>query len=351
MKRFDYIRPATLAEALEAGAAPGAAFYAGGTNLLDLMKTGAATPDRLVDVSRLPELDRIETEADGALRIGAMARNADMARDPRVLAAHPILAEALLSGASAQLRNAATLGGNLMQRTRCPWYFAPEAACGRRDPGAGCAARDAGVHLREHAVLGWSEGCIATHPSDLCVALAALDPVVEIAGPVGVREIPFADLHRLPGETPHRTHALAPGELILAIRIPAHGFGRRQRYLKLRERTSFAFALVSAAAMLRIEEDRIVEARIAIGGVAAKPWRCAAAEEALIGRAASPAAFEDSAAAAIPDATPSGDNGFKIGLARRLTARALAAAAAGAPERMPALPGSLFDATMEAAHA
>ena len=343
MKPFEYLRPETLPEALEA-VRPGAAYLAGGTNLLDLMKTGAAAPDLLIDISRLPGLEAIETLPDGALRLGAGLRNADLARAPEILADFPLLAEATLSGASAQIRNAATLAGNLLQRPRCPWLFLPEADRARRAPAAGCAARAGGAD-RQMAVLGWSERCIATHPSDLCVALAALDPVVEIAGPDGMREIPFDALHRLPGEAPSVETSLAPGELILALRLPpeARAFARHARYVKLRERTSFAFALVSAAAALRLEDGRIVEARLALGGVAAKPWRAVEAEAALAGQAPTPAAFTQAAEAALAQAAPSGDNSDKIEFARRTLVRALSLAAEadgeGAP---PTWPGSVF---------
>lgn len=355
MKPFDYLRPADLDAALAAGARPGAAFLGGGTNLLDLMKTGAAAPGALVDVSRLPGLDGIETTPAGELRLGAALRNADLARAPEILAGFPMLAEAALSGASAQVRNAATLAGNLLQRPRCPWLFQPEAACGRRDPGAGCAARAGGAD-RQMAVLGWSEACLATHPSDLCVALAALDATVEIAGPSGRREIAFADLHRLPGDAPAQETALAPGELILALRLPAaaRAFAPRSRYVKLRERTSFAFALVSAAAALRIEDGRVAEARLALGGVAAKPWRAVEAEAALAGAEPTPAAFAAAAEAALAAARPSGDNADKIEFARRVAVRALtlAAGSGGAAEAarpLPAWPGSVFSPAPEEA--
>ncbi|PZQ50086.1 MAG: molybdopterin dehydrogenase [Rhodovulum sulfidophilum] len=351
MNLFDYIRPASLAEALAAGAEPGAAYLAAGTNLLDLMKTGAARPGKLVDVTRLPGLDRIELLADGGARVGAMVRNADLARDRGFARAYPAVAEALLSGASPQIRNAATVGGNLMQRTRCAYFFDPASACGRRDPGAGCDARAGVGHAQ--AILGWSDACVATHPSDLCVPLVALDATVEIAGPAGTRTLPLEELHRLPGDAPSRETALAPGELIVALRLPPEAAAMRghARYLKLRERTSFAFALVSVAAGLDLANGRIREARVALGGVAAKPWRARAAEAALAGAAAEPAAFAAAAALALADARPPGDDAHKIELARRLVARALAAAAAGTPERLPALPGSVLADTGASRHA
>ncbi|WP_299648344.1 xanthine dehydrogenase family protein subunit M [uncultured Jannaschia sp.] len=341
MKRFDYIRPASIDEALAAWN-PGAAWLGGGTNLVDLMKTGAVQPDTVIDVTRLPGLDRIEWGADGSLRIGAMVRNADLADDPEVARRLPMVAEALLAGASGQLRNAATVGGNLMQHTRCNYFETPQAACNRRDPGTGCDARDG--ENANLAVLGWSEACIATNPSDFCVPLAALDAVVEVQGPEGKREIAIADFHSLPGDTPERRTALEPGELILAVRLPAAAadFAGHARYLKVRERTSYAFALVSAAAALRMEGDRIAEARLALGAVAAKPWRVAEAEALLAGQAPDPHLFARAAGAALTGAAPSGDNSWKIDLARRTAARALAMAATGAPARMPALPASPF---------
>src|SRR6202046_4343957 len=245
MKTFDYIRPASIAEAVAAAAEPGANYLAGGTNLLDLMKGGIARPNRLVDVSRLPGLDRIERLPDGGVRIGALVRNADLADDPDFAHCYPAIAEALLSGASAQLRNAATVGGNLLQRTRCGYFYDVASACNKREPGAGCDARDGENRL--HAVLGWSEACIATHPSDFCVPLVALDAVVEVEGKTGRREVPLESFHRLPGDAPERDSVLEPGELIVAIRLPAEAaaFAAHARYLKVRERTSYAFAVVS----------------------------------------------------------------------------------------------------------
>jgi xanthine dehydrogenase YagS FAD-binding subunit len=351
MNRFEYIRASSVDEAVAAGAAPGAAYLAAGTNLLDLMKIGVARPRRLVDVTRLPGLDRIELDADGAARVGAMVRNADLARDRGFAAAYPAVAEALLSGASGQLRNAATVGGNLMQRTRCAYFQDPSSACNRRDPGAGCDARDGETH--GHAILGWSDACIATHPSDFCVPLVALDAAVEIAGPGGSRELPLDEFLRLPGDAPERETELAPGELIVALRLPAGAaaFRGHARYLKVRERTSFAFALVSAAAALELDGDRVRRARLALGGVAARPWRLREAEALLEGAAPDAGAFGRAAEALLAGATPSGDNGYKIELARRTAVRALELAAAGTPERMPALPASVFDDTGAIAHA
>src|SRR6202171_3737075 len=283
MKTFDYLRPTTLSDAIAAAAEPGAAYLAAGTNLLDLMKGGVTRPDRLVDVTRLPGLDRIELAADGGLRIGALVRNADLAHDPDFAKSYPAVAEALLSGASAQLRNAATVGGNLLQRTRCGYFYDTASACNKRQPGTGCDARHGDNRL--HAVLGWSEACIATHPSDFCVPLVALDAVVEIEGRNGRREVALEALYCLPGDTPERENVLEPGDLIVAVRLPAEAraFASHARYLKVRERTSYAFAVVSAAAALRIEQGKIRDARLALGGVAAKPWRARAAEMSLVG--------------------------------------------------------------------
>jgi xanthine dehydrogenase YagS FAD-binding subunit len=342
MKNFDYVRPATVRDAVTAAAEPGAAYLAAGTNLLDLMKGGVTKPDRLIDITHLPDLDRIEELPDGAVRIGALVRNADLAHDRNFARRFPAVAEALLSGASAQLRNAATVGGNLLQRTRCAYFYDTASACNKRSVGSGCDGR--GGDNRLHAILGWSESCIATHPSDFCVALAALDAIVEIEGKSGRREIPLEMFHRLPGDTPDRETVLEPGEMIVAVRLPAEAalFAAHARYLKVRDRTSYAFAIVSTAAALRIEAGVIAQARVALGGVASKPWRAREAEQILIGARPDTALFWRAAEAALTDAKPSGDNAFKIELARRVVARALALAAAGTPERMPALPGSPF---------
>jgi xanthine dehydrogenase YagS FAD-binding subunit len=342
MKSFDYVRPATIAEAIAAAATPGASYLAAGTNLLDLMKGGVARPDRLVDVTRLNGLDRIETLADGSVRIGALVRNADLANDREFARDYPAVAEALLSGASAQLRNAATVGGNLLQRTRCAYFHDPASACNKRQPGSGCDAR--GGENRLHAILGWSDDCIATNPSDFCVPLVALDAVVEIEGRNGKREVALEALHRLPNGAPERDTVLEPGDLIIALRLPAaaRGFATHSRYLKVRERTSYAFALVSAAAALRIEQGTIKDARLVLGGIAAKPWRARDAERILVGAKPDAAGYGQAAATALADAKPSGDNAFKIELARRIIVRTLTLAAAGMPERIPALPASPF---------
>ncbi|MCU6455719.1 xanthine dehydrogenase family protein subunit M [Sphingomonas sp. A2-49] len=350
MNRFDYRRPEAVADAVAAAADAGAAYLGGGTNLLDLMKGGIARPDRLVDLARLPGLDRIETLGDGAVRIGARVSNAALAHDAGFAARFPAVAEALLSGASPQLRNAATVGGNLLQRTRCAYFYDTASACNRRDPGSGCDA--IGGENRMHAVLGWSDRCIATHPSDFCVPLVALDAVVEIEGVDGRRALPLADLHRLPGDTPEVETTLAPGDLILAVRLPAAAgaFAAHQRYIKVRERTSYAFAVVSAAAALDIVDGRIRAGRLALGGVAAKPWRASAAEAVLADAPPTRETFERAAEAALADARPSGDNAFKIDLARRIAVRALVRAATGTPDRLPPLPASPFAAAAGEIH-
>jgi xanthine dehydrogenase YagS FAD-binding subunit len=340
MKSFDYVRPATVHEAVTAAAEPGAAYLAAGTNLVDLMKGGVARPTRLVDITHLPGLDQIEDVSDGSVRIGALVRNADLAHDRSFARRFPAIAEALLSGASAQLRNAATVGGNLLQRTRCAYFNDVDSACNKRSPGSGCDAR--GGDNRLHAILGWSDRCIATHPSDLCIPLVALDAVVEVEGRAGRREIPLEMLHCLPGDAPDQENVLEPGEMIVAVRLPAQAarFAARARYLKVRERTSYAFAVVSAAAAMRVEADVIADARLALGGVAMKPWRAREAEQILIGARGDASLFRHAAEVALAEAKPSGENAYKIELARRVVVRALALAAAGTPERIPALPAS-----------
>ena len=342
MNRFEYLRPATASEAITAAAEPGSAFLAGGTNLLDLMKGRISQPTRLVDVTRLPGLNAIEQLPDGSVRIGALVRNSDLAHDPDFARRFPAVAEALLSGASAQLRNAATTAGNLMQRTRCQYFYDTASACNKRDPGAGCDAH--GGETRLNAVLGWSEHCIATHPSDFCVPLVALGAIVEIEGTGGRREVELEAFHRLPGDAPQRETALEPGELITAVRLPADaaGFAGHARYVKVRDRTSYAFAVVSAAACLRLDGGKVVDARVALGGVALKPWRAHEAERLLVGREPNQAAFRAAADIALAQARPSGDNAYKIELARRIVVRAFSLAAAGTPQPLPALPASAF---------
>ena len=350
MNRFEYARPATVEQAIAAGAVPGSAYLAAGTNLVDLMKGGVIRPSKLIDISRLPGLDRIERLSDGGVRIGALVRNADLAHDADFARRFPAVAEALLSGASAQLRNAATTGGNLLQRTRCGYFYDTASACNKREPGAGCDA--VGGENRLHAILGWSGQCIATHPSDFCVPLVALDAVVEVAGPAGRRDIPLEQFHLLPGERPERETMLEAGALITAVRLPAEaaGFASHARYLKIRERTSFAFAVVSAAAALRLDGGVVAEGRIALGGVALKPWRAREAEALLAGAQPEPAVFRRAAEAALEDARPSGDNAFKIELARRIVTRALTLASAGTPARIAALPASPFAKLSGALH-
>jgi xanthine dehydrogenase YagS FAD-binding subunit len=322
---FGYVRPESVDAAREAGARAGARYVGGGTNLLDLVKSDVEHPSLLVDVNRLP-LQKIEELPDGALRLGALARNSDVAADARVRARYPLVTQALVAGASGQIRNMATVGGNLLQRTRCHYFVDPGfRACNKREPGSGCAA--IGGRNRIHAILGASAQCIAVHPSDFCVALAALDAVVQVRGPHGARAIAFADFHRLPGEHPEKDTALEPGELIVAVDLPRDGFARHFHYLKLRDRASFAFALVAVAAALEIEDGAIKQARIALGGVAHKPWRATAVEEALRGAKPGRGAFERAAQAAVADARGQGDNDFKLALVPRAIVRALEIAA------------------------
>ena len=328
MNDFHYLAPRGLADVLACLAQPGAVAVAGGTNLLDLMKENVARPATLVDINALP-LAHIEATADGGLSLGALARNADTAHHPLVRTRYPLLSAALLAGASPQIRNMATNGGNLLQRTRCYYFYDTGTPCNKRVPGSGCPART-GL-ARMHAVLGASPDCVATHPSDMCVALAALGAVVQVASLRGMRNIPMADFHRLPGDTPHIDNSLAPDELITHIHLPPlpPGFGRHATYLKLRERASYAFALVSVAALLDIGKDgRVYGARIALGGVAHKPWRDEAAEQMLVGRLP-----DDDAFAAVADhllagaratgGPAPGSNAFKIPMARRAVVRAL----------------------------
>jgi xanthine dehydrogenase YagS FAD-binding subunit len=331
MRRFDYVRAESVADAIKALAAvPDARALAGGTNLVDLMKYDVATPSRVVDINRLP-LGTIEQTEQGGLRIGALVPNSDLAWDPRIDRGWPLLASAILAGASPQLRNAATTGGNLLQRTRCYYFYDPATPCNKREPGSGCPAI-AGRN-RIHAILGTSDSCIATHPSDMCVALAVLDATVHVEGPTGPRRIAFADFHRLPGDTPHIDNTLAHGELITAIELPPPGgSGRHYTYLKLRDRLSYAFALVSIAASLEIENGQIRSAAIALGGVAHKPWRDRESERALVGQPAGRAAFEAFADRLLAGAKGYGDNTFKIDLARRVIIRGLTQAARGTPQ-------------------
>ena len=330
MNRFSYARATDVADAVRLAAAGGAVkFIAGGTNLVDLMKENVERPERLVDVTRLP-LGAIEHTEAGGLRIGAMVTNSVLAYDAEVSRRYPLLASAILAGASAQLRNKATTGGNLLQRTRCYYFYDTATACNKREPGSGCPAL-AGVN-RIHAILGASDHCIATHPSDMCVALAALEATVHVAGPDGERAIAFADFHRLPGDAPQRDTNLAAGELVTAVELPARGFAQHHTYLKLRDRLSYAFALVSVAAALEMDGDTIAHARIALGGVAHKPWRDVEAEASLQGARAGREAFEAAADRLLAPARGHGGNDFKIALARRAIVRALQQAAAGTPQ-------------------
>jgi xanthine dehydrogenase YagS FAD-binding subunit len=314
MEPFRYERATDSAGAVATMEAfPHAKFLGGGTNLVDLMRLGVERPDLLVDVTRLAT-DTIDESADGGLRIGAAVRNSDLAGDSRVRSRYPVLAEALLSGASGQLRNLATTGGNLLQRTRCVYFQDVTKPCNKRDPGTGCPARE-GEH-RNLAVIGHSEHCVATHPSDMAVALAALDATVHVAGAAGQRTIAVTDLHRLPEDTPERDTILEHDELIVAIELPALAFADRSVYRKVRERASFSFALVSVAAALDVAEGTVRDVRIALGGLAHKPWRAFAAEDALRGEAADEATFARAADAELSQARPLRDNAYKVPLAK-----------------------------------
>jgi xanthine dehydrogenase YagS FAD-binding subunit len=297
-------------------------FVAGGTTLIDLMKLEVETPSRVIDISRL-DLARTERQPDGSLRIGAMVRNADLAHDPEVLRDYPMLSQALLSGATGQLRNMATTGGNLLQRTRCNYFRdLTYAECNKRTPASGCAA--IGGPNRTHAVLGTSEHCIATHPSDMAVAMMALEARIHILGVQGKREVPIGEFYLLPGNTPNLENILKPGDLITYVTLPAPAAGARSHYLKLRDRASYEFALASAAVLIQTEGGRIRKARIALGGVGTRPWRSPEAEHALEGKAAHEATFRAAADAALRDAKPQRDNAFKVELAKRCLIRALA---------------------------
>lgn len=326
MTPFTYHRAGDVDEALRLGTAPGAAFLGGGTNLVDLLRENVAQHAQLVDVSGLPAT--IEETESGGLMIGAAVRNTALAEHRAVRTRYPMLARAILAGASGQIRNMATVGGNLLQRTRCTYFYDTEGSrCNKRAPGSGCDAREG--FNRIHAVLGASEACVATHPSDMCVALAALDAVVHVSGPGGVRQIAFADFHRLPGATPEQDTTLRPDELIVAVELPPLGLAVNSTYRKVRDRASYAFALVSVAAALEMDGDRIADVRIAFGGVAHKPWRATRAENALRGMQAGEQAFLDAAAAEFADAQVLRDNAFKPALAGRALAAVLQALAQG----------------------
>lgn len=327
MTPFAYSKPAAIDEAVRL-AGPDSLFIAGGTNLVDLMKENLVRPKRLIDINALPLRD-VTATADGGLRIGALVGNAELAWHPEIERRYPLLAQALLSGASPQVRNMASAGGNLLQRTRCHYFYDAQVPCNKREPGSGCPARE-GLN-RNHALFGASEHCVAVHPSDFCVALAALDAQVVIIGPQGERRVPMSDFHRLPGDTPQRDTLLEAGELILAIELPAAGFAGHHAYLKLRDRASFAFALVSVAAALELDEGgQIRQARIALGGVAHKPWRRADVEASLVGQPATAEHFAAAAELLLKDAQPLAHNAFKVELARRAVVRALTTAAEGA---------------------
>ncbi|MFC4002025.1 FAD binding domain-containing protein [Prauserella oleivorans] len=318
---FDYRRADDPAEAVATVAGnPRAAFLGGGTNLVDHMKLGVAEPDLLVDITRLP-LDRIEELDDGGLRVGANVRNADFAAHPLVRSRYPVLAQALLAGASGQLRNLATTGGNLLQRTRCVYFQDVTTPCNKREPGQGCSALEG--YTRYHAVLGASPHCVAVHPSDLAVALAALDAVVHVQGPAGPRTIPATEFHRLPGDRPDLDTVLEHGDLVTAVELPPLPFAARSRYRKARDRASYAFALVSLAAAVDLDGVVVRDVRLAFGGLAHAPWRARRAEAALRGRPATDEAFRAAADAELADASPLPGNGFKIPMARNMLAAVL----------------------------
>jgi xanthine dehydrogenase YagS FAD-binding subunit len=330
MINFQYARANDVADAVRQIAAdPTAKFIAGGTNLIDLMKEDVERPTRLIDITRLP-LKSVEETPDGGLRIGALVPNADLAYHPAVEKRYPLLGSAILAGASQQLRNMASTGGNLLQRTRCYYFYDTATPCNKRQPGSGCSAIN-GIN-RMHAILGASEACIATHPSDMCVALAALEARIHAQGPDGERTIAFADFHRLPGDTPHIETNLRADEIITAITLPPQGFSANYTYLKLRDRLSYAFALVSVAVGMELDGSTIKHARFALGGVAHKPWRDKTAEAVLNGQAASADNFARAADLLLRDAKGYEHNAFKIDLARRAIVRALTQAARGTPQ-------------------
>ncbi|MEE5128849.1 xanthine dehydrogenase family protein subunit M [Pseudomonas alliivorans] len=325
MNPFTYSRPADIRSAIDLSG-PATRFIAGGTNLLDLMKENVARPEHLIDINDLPLKDVTET-ASGGLMIGALVSNADLAWHPLVEQRYPLLSQALLAGASPQLRNMASTGGNLLQRTRCYYFYDASVPCNKREPGSGCPAKD-GLN-RIHAIFGASDDCVATHPSDMCVAMAALEAVVHVEGRAGRRAIEFADFHRLPGDAPQRDNQLADDELITAIELPAPRFTGHSAYLKVRDRASYAFALVSVAAALELDGDVVTDARLALGGVAHKPWRDKQVERLLIGKPATRESFAAAADAMLADAQPLEHNAFKVKLARRAIIRALSDAALG----------------------
>ncbi|MBV8700197.1 FAD binding domain-containing protein [Bradyrhizobium sp.] len=330
MNNFEYSRATDVADAIRQIAAdPAAKFIAGGTNLVDLMKYDVARPARLIDITQLP-LKSLEETPDGGVRIGALVPNSDLAYHPLIADRYPLLASAILAGASQQLRNMASTAGNLLQRTRCFYFYDTATPCNKREPGSGCAAIK-GIN-RINAILGTSDACIATHPSDMCVALAALDARVHVTGPAGARSIAFADFHRLPEHSPHIDTTLEPDEIVTAIELPSKGFAKNYSYLKIRDRASYAFALVSVAAALEIDSGRIREARVALGGVAHKPWRRIDAEAALRGEAPDRTVFAKAADILLKGARGYSHNAFKIGLGRRAILRTLTQAANATPQ-------------------
>ncbi len=328
MNPFSYSRANDAQGAVSGVAAnPKAKFLGGGTNLIDLMKMGVERPEQLVDINRLDLAQVEELPNNGGVRIGALVRNSDLAEHQLITSRYPVLSEALLSGANPQLRNLATTGGNLLQRTRCYYFYDPAfPMCNKRNPGSGCGALEG--YNRIHAILGQSDQCIATHPSDMCVALAALDAIVRVQGPGGERTIPAVDFHRLPGNTPQLETNLQPNELITAVDLPAMPVAVRSHYLKVRDRASYAFALVSVAAVLELENGTIKSARVALGGVAHKPWRATKAEQALAGKKPDTAAFQAAADAELAAARGYKYNTFKIELAKRAINQALTTVAA-----------------------
>jgi xanthine dehydrogenase YagS FAD-binding subunit len=321
MRPYSYVRARDVDHAVTTlSEAPNAAFLAGGTNLVDLMKLGIETPDVLVDVRRLTS-ERVEDLEDGGLRIGAAIPNSVLAADRKVRTRYPALSQALLAGASGQLRNVATTGGNLLQRTRCVYFYDTTTPCNKREPGSGCSAIEG--HNKNHAILGASEHCVATHPSDMAVAMTALEAFVNVRGPEGDRRIPIEELHRLPGDDPRRDTTLQHGELITSIELPPLAFSSNSKYRKIRERASYAFALVSVAAALDVEDGVVRDVRIALGGVAHKPWRATKAEEALRDELASEENFRAAADIELEDAETLRDNAFKVPLARNIITRTL----------------------------
>jgi xanthine dehydrogenase YagS FAD-binding subunit len=330
MINFQYARASDVADAVHLVASdPTAKFIAGGTNLIDLMKMDVERPTKVIDITRLP-LKQVESTPGGGLRVGALVRNSDLAYHPLVEQRYPVLASAVMAGASQQLRNMASIGGNLLQRTRCHYFYDTATPCNKREPGAGCSAING--HNRMHAILGTSDACIATHPSDMCVALAMLEAKVHVTGASGDRVIAFADFHRLPGDTPQRETNLNAGEIITAVELPPQGFATNYTYLKIRDRLSYAFALVSVAVGLELDGDTIKEGRFALGGVAHKPWRNPQAEAVLRGQPANPATFARAADLLVKDASGYAHNTFKIDLSRRCIVRALTQAARGTPQ-------------------